>query len=267
MTRTTALRRAYRPVLAASLAVALGLAVALSGQGRTVAASAGDGTRLDGVFTLSIGGLRAGEIVFEGVLEPGQYRVSARLGTAGMVRSFYEAGIEAEVEGATRGVDAVSAELAPALFRSESFDPEKRRKVEMRYSAGAPAVRAEPAYDERPWQLDPATQTGTLDPLSAVLTAFVPRPARALCDRSVRIFDARRLFAVTLEEASKPSEQGVIVCEAEYRRLGGFKPKMLAKPPFPFRVEFTERPDGLWQFDRAIGQTPVGTAVLARKKD
>lgn len=213
---------------------------------------------LSGLFKLSIGGVKAGEVRIDGTTREGRYRIAASIGTAGVVRTFYKAGIDAEVEGA-----ADEAGLAPQRFQSRSFDPDKTRNVEMRYADGAPAVAAEPAYDPKPWELDPATQTGTLDPLSAALTAFAPRPAGELCDRTVRIFDARRLFAVSLEAESRP-QRGVITCEAAYVRLGGFKPKMLAKPPFPFRVEFVERTDGLWEIERAVGPTPVGQAVLAR---
>lgn len=252
-----------RPI---ALLAALALTAAASLPGRISASAVGEEARLSGVFLLSIGGVKAGEISIDGTLGPAGYRIEATVGTAGVLGSFYEAGIDAEVEGAAKGVDPLSATLSPALFRSRSFDPKKTRHVEMRYSAGAPMVSAEPAYRKKPWQLDPARQVGTLDPLSAALSAFVPRPAAALCDRTVRIFDARRLFAIKLEAASKPSADGVITCEAEYKRLGGFKPKMLNKPPFPFRVEFTERPDGLWQIDRALGETPVGRAVLSRKK-
>lgn len=215
--------------------------------------------RLSGTFVLSVGGLKAATIAVDGGIAGGGYAMTVDLGTDGVVGAFYEAGLEAQVEGAVEG-----DRLMPALFRSRYSDAEKSRRVEMRYEGGAPAVTAEPAFDPKPWQLDPAEQVGLLDPLSALLTAFAPKPRTELCDRTYRIFDARRLYAIELAPASRPSEGGVITCEALYRRLAGFKQKQLDEPPFPFRVQFERRADGLWEVDRAIGATPVGTAVLAR---
>ncbi|MGF1554204.1 MAG: DUF3108 domain-containing protein [Paracoccaceae bacterium] len=239
--------RAILPVLAAVVLAA-------------PAAAADPPGRLEGTWRLSIGGLTAAEAVVEGAAEGDGYAMRVTAGTEGFVARLFEAGIDARVEGAVEG-----GRLAPRRFRSRYHDSEKTRRVAMDYDAdGAPAVAAEPAYDPKPWQLDPAAQAGLVDPLTALFAAFAPRPRGALCDATYRGFDARRAYAIVLGEPSGPSDSGTITCEAEYRRLAGFKDKDLAKPPFPFRVEFVADEGGFWRLDRALAASPVGTAVLAR---
>lgn len=258
---------ARRPRSLGALAGALVAAVlAAPAAGVETVASLGTATTaqpaeqtLKGRFRLSIGGMRAAELRLDGTLSNGRYSVDAYIGTQGMVQRLWRAAIEASVEG-TAGPGG----LAPGLFRSRSTQPDETRDVEIAYRAGVPSVSVEPAYDAQPWQLDPTTQTDALDPLSGVMAVFASRPLASLCNREVRIFDARRRFAVSLGEASKPSAQGTVTCRAEYRRLGGFKPKLMGRPPFPFTVTFRREDDGLWHLQRAYGETPVGPAVIAR---
>ncbi|MEO1471508.1 MAG: DUF3108 domain-containing protein [Pseudomonadota bacterium] len=261
----------------------LGLALALPGPptapsaganaGANAGASAIDVAPLTGTFSLSVGGVTAAELVFDGAYAGGEYRVAARIATKGLIGRLFSYNADAEVEGAARTPIAAMprepdarAGLAPRRFRSESRWQSNARLIEMSYAGAVPRLSIEPAYDEAPWALDPRTQTDALDPLSGALTAFGDRPAGALCDREVRIYDARRRFQVTLGPPSRPSAGGVITCEAEYRRLAGFKPRLLAKPPTPFRVEFAPGPQDLWRFQRAVAKTPYGTAVIARQE-
>ncbi|MEO0823692.1 MAG: DUF3108 domain-containing protein [Pseudomonadota bacterium] len=219
--------------------------------------------RVSGEFELLIGGLTAGELSVDGAVEEsaGRYEIQVSVGTAGFVRRLYEAGLDASTSGALE-----AGALRPSVFSSDFYAPERSRKVEMRYSDGAPSVRAEPDWDPKPWQLVPEDQRGVLDPLTAVLFALSGRPQSELCDRTVEIFDSRRLFAIIIGPAAAPDSEGEIVCPAAYKRLGGFKPKMLEREPFPFRMVFREGADGHWQIERALGDTPVGVAVLRRKR-
>lgn len=226
---------------------------------------------LDGAFELFIGGVKAADLSIKSRIGADDYQAEARVITAGFVGSLYEAWVEARVEGSLtpaalgQPVGGLLA-LVPRHFQSKTVNPRKDRQVEMRYRNGAPEVRAEPEYDDKPWAIDPADQAGRLDPVSAILAGLAPSEEAHLCDRRVEIFDARRHFSITLGPAGEPNASGEIRCHGEYARLSGFKPKMMAKPNIEVDVYFRPREDGLWHLERIMGDTPVGTAVIRRSK-
>ncbi|MEL6767776.1 MAG: DUF3108 domain-containing protein [Pseudomonadota bacterium] len=226
---------------------------------------------LNGDFELFLGGLKAADLMVTSSFAGEDYRARARVATAGMVATLYEASIDVRVEGSVipSAADASLGgllALAPRHFRSESINPRQPRQVEMRYVDGAPEVRAEPDYDDKPWAIDPADQAGKLDPVSAIIAGLGPSTAALLCNRRVEIFDARRHFAIALGEARAPDASGEIRCDGEYIRLSGFKPNQMAKPNIEVDVFFRPRGDGLWELERIIGETPVGTAVIRRRR-
>ncbi|MEM7530035.1 MAG: DUF3108 domain-containing protein [Pseudomonadota bacterium] len=262
----TILRRAFCKMRAAFTFLCALPLLATAPAGEAIASQASSMVPLSGDFDLFVGGAKAAELRIEGSISDGRYRAAAKITTAGVVGTFYTASIDARVEGSVAGGAPGAAELSPERFNSVSLNPRKDRRVEMRYAAGAPTVLAEPAYSEKPWQLEPGEQRGLLDPVTALMAGLSPGPRQALCDRHIDIFDARRHYAVTFKPAGEPDAEGEIVCEAEYRRVAGYKPKMLAKPPFPFTAVFRQRPDGLWALERVMGETPIGAAVLRRRK-
>ncbi len=136
----------------------------------------------------------------------------------------------------------------------------KTQNVEMTYSGAAPAaVSAEPAFDPKPWQIEPTEQSGTLDPISGALTAMAPAPVGTICNRSVEIYDGRRRYALDLGAPEADGER--IRCPAHYRRVAGYKPKEL-KETIDFSVWFEERPDGLAHVVRMAGESALGLAVV-----
>lgn len=209
------------------------------------------------IYDLYLGGIRAGELTIDATFEGDGYRATSMMRTAGVVGALYGASFEAETEGKLS-----AAGLEPAHFRAASRTYSKAQKVEMTYRDAAPeAVHAEPAFIPKPWQIEPKEQAGTLDPVSAALTALAPAPASSICDRSVEIFDGRRRYAVDL---GKPEADGDrIKCPALYRRVAGFKPKKL-KETIHFDVWFEERSDGLAHLVRAGGESLYGLAVVLR---
>ena len=139
---------------------------------------------------------------------------------------------------------------------------DKEQFVEMIYGGGAPAtVNAEPAFIPKPWEIDPAAQTGTLAPITAAIATLAPRPRVGMCERTVEVFDGRRRYAIDL---GKPVQDGArIRCPANYRRIAGFKPKMMKeRPNFPFNIWLEERGDGLAHVGRGAGESMFGLAVI-----
>lgn len=212
---------------------------------------------LNTTYDFYLGGIKAGEVSIDARYHAGGYQAESVLRTAGIVGFVYKASFEAAAEGAVAGDG-----LQPQRFIADSRMRSKSQSVEMIYTDNAPGeVNAEPAFSPRPWQVDPAAQTGTLDPISAALTTLAPMPAGDLCNSTVEIFDGRRRYAIDLGEPTMDGER--IHCPALYRRIAGFKPKMMKKrPEFPFHVWFEERGDGTAQMVRAAGDSTFGLAVI-----
>ncbi len=210
---------------------------------------------LSTVYDLYLGGILAGELAISADVEGDRYHASSVMRTAGIVGAIYAASFEAETEGrmAAQGLEPQRFEAVGRMYR-------KTQNVEMTYRDAAPeAVHAEPAFDPKPWQIEPTEQSGTLDPISGALTAMAPAPAGTICNRSVEIFDGRRRYALDLGKPQADGER--IRCAAHYRRVAGYKPKEL-KETIDFSVWFEERADGLAHLVRAAGDSLIGLAVV-----
>jgi hypothetical protein len=206
-------------------------------------------------YDLYLGGIRAGELTIDARFSGERYTATSVMRTAGVIGALYKASFEAETEGSLRG-----GGLRPERFSATAQMYSDRQKVEMTYRGAAPeAVRAEPAFDPKPWEIEPADQAGTLDPVSAALVALAPAPSGEICERSVEIYDGRRRYALDLGKPEADGER--ISCPALYRRVAGYKAKQL-KETVDFTVWFEERPDGLAHVVRAAGESMLGLAVV-----
>lgn len=212
---------------------------------------------MSNVYDFYIGGIKSGEIFVVAETAGDNYRARSRMQTAGMVGFVYKAWFEAETEGRV-----TDQGLEPVRFAANTGVKSKQQYVEMTYAERAPsAIRADPEFVPKPWQIEPSEQTGTLDPISAALSALSPVPLAEVCNRTVEVFDGRRRYAFDL---GAPAADGArIKCDALYRRIAGFKPKMMTKrPTFPFALWFEERADGKAHLVRAAGESMLGLAVI-----
>ena len=209
------------------------------------------------IYDLYLGGIKAGELTIDASYVDDRYQAFSVLRTAGIVGAVYKASFEAQTEGRmSNGV------LAPDRFAAASRMKKKSQAVEMLFEGNAPmTVSADPAFIPKPWQIEPSEQSGTIDPITAALSALAPMPRDQICNRSVEVFDGRRRYAIDM---GKPVQDGArIKCPANYRRVAGFKPKMMKKSPnFPFAIWLEERPDGLTHVVRAAGESMFGVAVI-----
>ena len=213
------------------------------------------------IYDVYLGGIFAGEIIVDAEFDARRYRASALLRTAGIVAVFYKAQLRAEAAGRVTG-----ERLAPGRFTANTRDPKKTQFVEMIYRNGdLGEIRAEPAFQPKPWQIDPMAQSGTTDPLTGLLAALAPVPRARLCNRRVEVFDGRRRYAIELKKPEM--HRRAVRCRAVFRRIAGYKPKLMKKKraTWPFRVWFKPGSDGIYRVVRVMGATPFGTAV-ARKR-
>ena len=212
---------------------------------------------VDTIYDFYLGGIKAGELSIDADMKGDRYHATSILKTAGIVGLVYKASFEAETEGRLTPTG-----LVPERFLADSRMSRKEQRVEMRFAGNAPReVLAQPKFDPRPWQIDPTEQVGALDPITAAISALAPAPKANICNRSVQVFDGRRRYAIDLGAPVKDGDR--IKCPAVYRRIAGFKPKMMRKrPKFPFSIWYEERSDGLAHVVRGAGDSMFGLAVI-----
>ncbi len=212
---------------------------------------------LEAVYDFYLGGIRAGKLTVSAAFGTESYYASSALRTTGIVGFFYDLAFEAEVVGRIN-----TGDLSPEHYSANLRDPKRQEFVEISFADGTPLLsRVEPARRVRPWSINPRDQRGTTDPLSAVLMAFTPGPADAVCEQRVDVYDGRRRFA--LEVGPRQREGTRIRCDAMYVRLAGFKPKRMGKRAWrPFTLFLEERADGLFEVVRAVGETSFGPVIL-----
>jgi hypothetical protein len=211
------------------------------------------------IYDLYLGGIKAGELTIDARFSGDRYSATSVMRTAGIVGALYKASFEAETSG-RQGTGG----LEPERFSATAQMYSDRQRVEMTYRGTAigtapESVWADPAFVPKPWQIEPADQAGTLDPVSAALAALAPSPVAEICGRSVEIYDGRRRYALDLGKPKADGER--ISCPALYRRVAGYKAKEL-KETIAFTLWFEERPDGLAHLVRAAGDSVLGLAVV-----
>lgn len=233
------------------------LALGLSGAAHGVGNQA---RQIDNMYDIYLGGLWVAEMKVDAEIGLLNYRAAAALQTKGIIAMLYKASFEAEAEGRV-----MQDRLATSRFVADTRSKKKNQFLEMNYRNGRPdGLKAVPEFDPRPWQIDPKAQTNTADPLSAALGALTPAPGAALCNRQVDVFDGRKRYAVEMK--APKAVDGLIRCEAVYKRVAGFKPKQMAKPDYPLTLWFEPTAEGGHRIQRAVGETPIGLAVIRQRK-
>ena len=184
------------------------------------------------VFDLSIRGLRAGTLTFAGQEEAGRYSVSGRLESAGLVGMVRRVRYDGQAQGVLR-----NGRFTPARYSEQADTGRRQSESVMEYRRGVPQVKVyNPPRDPNTDGLDPATQGGTVDPLTALFATLRDVPAGQECNRKLTLFDGKRRSQIVLG-APQPTESGV-ACPGEYRRLEGFSADDVAeKSRFPFTVQ------------------------------
>ncbi|MBZ8117115.1 DUF3108 domain-containing protein [Roseovarius sp. LXJ103] len=208
------------------------------------------------VFDVRLLGLKMGRMTLAGRIADGAYVVRSEFATTG-VGSIARVSFDLAARGG----------LAQRLFRpisySERIDTGRRQSsAELRYSGGVPrVVGGTLAAKEN--LLDPSTQGGTLDPLSALFAALHDRADVALCDVDVVLFDGARRSRLAMTNRSQDGT--TVTCSGAYTRLDGFSARELERQTvYPFSVTFA--PNGTrMQAQRVTVRSSYGTAELLRR--
>ena len=212
------------------------------------------------VFDLSIRGIRAGTLSFTGQSAEGRYAVSGRLESAGLVGLVRQVRYDGQAEGSLR-----QGRFTPLRYSEQADTGRRQSESVMEYRRGVPQVKVyNPPRELGSDGLDPATQGGTVDPLTALFATLRDVAPGEECNRSLTMFDGKRRSQLVL--GAPAAIEGGIACPGEYRRLAGFSADDMAeKTRFPFTVRLVPGTSGLMQVEEVTMESIYGNARLKRR--
>jgi len=191
------------------------------------------GSSLQMAMTLYVGGVTLGKVDLNTTIRGDQYHSVSNLQTSGIANAFWQSEIQATSNGT---VAAKSVE--PGLYDSYyTGHADKKQEVSLTYENGAIRLYADPTYPLTGYEVPPAQQKGTLDPLSAItfFISGVGTTADNPCGVLLPVFDGRRRYDVEFKKVKDTSvalDNGVykgpaVLCEMKYRQISGYKPRVL----------------------------------------
>lgn len=213
------------------------------------------------VFDVTLRGLPAATLRLDGTETQGRYAVTGRLESRGLAALVRRVRFDAQVEGRV----AADGQLRPARFAEQTDTGRRRSEAVIEYARGVPrVVRALPERPTRDWDVNPATQGGSIDPLTALWAALRDVEAGRECNLALRLFDGRRSTTLRLETPRREGDR--VTCAGEYRRVAGFSPEDMAeRTRFPFRLTYAPGPSGRMQVVEVTMETLAGRARMARR--
>ncbi|MEI4486785.1 DUF3108 domain-containing protein [Frigidibacter sp. MR17.14] len=237
---------------------ALGLSVALALH--PAGAARADQTD-SATFTLSLLGLTAGTLTINGKVEGNRYGVTGRLQSGGLVSMIRKISYDAEASGRL-----AADRFTPSRYVEAADTGKRKTRAVMDYDRGVPQLKEyDPPRKAKAQDIDPATQGGTVDPLTAAYAVLRDVPAEGACTQSLDLFDGKRRTAVTLKNP-RPHRNGGLMCDGEYRRVAGFDADDMAEASrFPFTLVYAPLSDGRLRVVEVAMDTIYGKGRLTRR--
>lgn len=214
-----------------------------------------------GQFNIYVGPFRAGVLGFSGLTNGNEYAARGILRSTGLVGSLVRVSYEATSRGRVNG-----QQLQPLSYTEKANTGTRESEAVMEWRNGVPQVKEyRPARTPRPGDVDPRTQRGTLDPMTAFYKVLRDVPRSELCNIDFFMFDGARRSRVILSQP-EPNGNG-IDCVGEYRRVQGFsEAEMADRVSFPFTLRYVENGEGLWQLQEVTTQSTFGLARMRRTR-
>ena len=214
----------------------------------------------EGRFDVILRGIPAGQLVFKAEQAGGLYAVAGKVQSTGIVAALLTFRYDATARGTV-----TSKGFRPSFYSQDTDRRGRRARAEMSYRSGVPRPpEITPPRGPAPYDLDPATQGGTIDPLTAIFAVLRDQPRDSACNTSLTLFDGRRRTQLTLG-APIVQADGTATCTGNYKRLGGFSPEDLAeRSVFPMTLKLQPVADKLRVSEVRV-PTVYGDAVLRRR--
>ena len=145
-------------------------------------------------YQIRFGPLRVAEAILQANETGDSYAAAGRVTSAGLAGAFREIRFDLASEGLIE-----ASGLRPLAYREDVNTGRRLSEVALGYENGFPTIlHALSLTDPGPWALDPARQSDTIDPMSALYMIARPRGFDALCDWSILVFDGVRRSSITL---------------------------------------------------------------------
>ena len=207
-------------------------------------------------FDVLIRGIKAGQLRYAIEIKGASYGVHGILESTGLVGLLVRYHFDAQAVGKHFG-----NQYQPKHYKEVSDTGRRKSEKIIRYQNGIPKVTS-----KKPWQphwLDPSTQEGTLDPMTAMAALLSDQSKNDLCKLYLPMFDGVRRVEITLSGLEK-TESGA-QCSGVYQRIGGFTEKERAEGEnFPFILKYKIEND-LYRVQRFDITTLRGRASFVRQ--
>ncbi len=209
-----------------------GAALAAGGSGAETPTT--PASTLQMAMTLYAGGVTLGKVDMDLTVRGADYHVVSNLQTGGVVNAFWQSEIQANSNGT----------VAPKNFHPALYDSfytgrsDKKQEVSLTYDANGPVrLFADPPYSTTGYEVTPAQQKGTFDPISAIsyMVTGVGAAADNPCGVTLPVFDGRRRYDVEItkiKDTNVAMDNGLykgkaLLCQMKYKQLAGYKPKVI----------------------------------------
>ena len=213
-----------------------------------------------GSFDLILRGIRAGSLSCSGVEEGGSYSVTGRLKTGGLAALLRKIRYDASSNGSVS-----DGRYVPVSYTENADTGKRQSQAVMAYRRGVPQVKSyNPPREPKPFDVDPATMGGTVDPLTALYATLRDVDAGGECQVSLKLFDGKRNSQITTSDRQEAGAE--VVCQGEYRRLAGYSADDLAeKTRFAFTMIYSPTEGGRMRVTEVSMDTLYGKARLVRR--
>lgn len=212
-------------------------------------------------FSFVLRGITAGSLDWTGSGDPGgNYAVSGVLKTSGLAAMLKRVRYSATAKGAI----SAKGTYAAGSYAEDADTGKRQSQSVMVWQKGVPIIQSyKPERQPRPYDVDPATQKGTIDPLTAMFATLRDVAPGEECKASLDLFDGRRASKLILGSPQKDGDS--VICAGEYRRVAGFSPDDMAeKTRFPFTLTYAPAGERMRVVEVAM-DTLYGKARLVRE--
>lgn len=183
-------------------------------------------------YRVSLSGLELGRATINGTFDGSEYRLDGRGKLTGLAGAFVE------YRGSASSAGQLGARgTAPSAFSVDATDGKKTTKVRMTMVGNdVRQIRLEPPLPKKEHPARVIVQDGhkrgVIDPMSALMSVGTLKDGnitRAVCNRSIPVFNGRERFDIELSFKSRVQiDEGgysgpAVICEARYKPIAGHR--------------------------------------------
>ncbi|MEM1129243.1 MAG: DUF3108 domain-containing protein [Pseudomonadota bacterium] len=214
-----------------------------------------------GSFTVSVSGIRAGTLAYEGTVNGDSYLARGSARASGLLGAILDVRADAAAEGRIKGTQ-LAPQTASERIRE---DGEEFKKTYRFNSVGTPNINREPARKKpRKHAADPNAQRGVVDPMTAAFAILRDQTDDTACALDIASFDGARRSRLLLKSREQTNDG--VICRGDYIREAGFSPKeMSERVVWPVTLEYSRRGDGTLQVKELSFPTSFGPARIRRQ--